>query len=143
MRKSVLIASLLLLPAMAQTVSAQSYAQTVWSQLQAAYGSIADGGDYTLINHVIGKLSESSSSYWTFPLNAGEEYFVMAACDEDCSDVDLYVRIDGDIVASDATADDVPVVRFRAAKSGTHQIEVEMFECSNEPCFWGLSIFEK
>jgi hypothetical protein len=143
MRKLVFTAFVVLLPLLAPVATAQSYAETVWTQLQAAYGSISDSGDYVLINHVIGKLSESSSSYWTFPLKAGEEYFVMAACDEDCSDVDLYVRIDGDIVASDATADDVPVVRFRAAKSGTHQIEVEMFECSNEPCFWGLSLFEK
>jgi len=69
---------------------AQSSAEVVWMQLQNAYDA-ADLTGYTLKNYVIGRLDPSESDTWTFPLNAGTEYVIVGACDEDCTDVDVTV----------------------------------------------------
>jgi hypothetical protein len=122
--------------------NAQSYANTVWTQLQSAYDLAVRDGDYYLQNYIIGHSQESGSDSWTFPLSGGTEYMIIAACDEDCSDVDIAVYdSDGDTVASDVSADDVPVVRVTPNRDGQYSIEIKMYECSNEPCYWGFGVF--
>lgn len=122
---------------------AQSYAQVVWDQLQTAYRA-ADDQDYALRNYVIGGLAASGTDSWTFALAAGRQYMVIAACDNDCSDVDLVVKNEkGETVASDLSDDDVPVVIFKPEAEGRHTIEVKMYACSEEPCYFGFGIFRK
>jgi hypothetical protein len=142
-RLFLLLAFLLGTSAVSNTVTAQSYAVTVWNQLQATYDLLADSQEYQLVNYIVGKLGDSESDSWSFPLVAGREYFLMAACDEDCSDVDLDVSTGGNSIASDTATDDIPVLTFVARESGLHVINVKMYECSSEPCFWGLGLFEK
>jgi hypothetical protein len=59
---------------------------------------------------------------------------VFAACDDDCSDLDmfLYDAQTGELVASDTLVDAVPVVV--APYEGQFVIEVVMASCSLEPC---------
>lgn len=122
--------------------SAQSYAVTVWDQLQGAYDVLTDSDDLTVKNYVMGKLTPSASDRWSFPMEEGTEYVLMGACDGDCTDVDLEVTYEGYTVASDTETDDVPVLRFVAQTSGVHVIEIKMYECSAEFCFWGLGLYE-
>lgn len=126
----------------AREVSAQSYAQEVWAQLQEAY-TVAAGSDYNLRNYILGSLNQSADSRWTFPLQAATEYVIIGACDTDCSDLDIEVLgPGGDVVARDDTADDVPVVTFRPTSAGTFSVRVNMYACSAQPCYFGFGIFE-
>jgi len=120
---------------------AQSSAEVVWMQLQNAYDA-ADLTGYTLKNYVIGRLDPSESDTWTFPLNAGTEYVIVGACDEDCTDVDVTVMQGSNTVASDELDDDLPVVGFTAGKGGNHEIVVKMYECDASYCYFGFGLFE-
>ena len=137
------VAPLALLAAAPGAASAQSYAQQVWDQLQRVY-DIAAGEDYTLQNYIIGALNDDGTDSWTFPLDAGTSYLITGACDTDCSDLDIVVTDEnGNTVAQDQTTDDIPVVQFTTRGSGRHTVEITMYACSANPCYFGFGIFER
>ncbi len=127
----------------ATVAHAQSYAQEVWSQLQRAYDSVRDD-DFFMENYILGKLNQGGTDTWTFPLQEGREYMIIGACDNDCTDVDISVKdADDKVVVKDDATDDQPVTRFSVESSGRFTIEVGMFKCSDEPCFFGFGLFYK
>jgi hypothetical protein len=66
----------------------------------------------------------------------------VAFCDEDCSDIDLYLEDEnGNEIDSNVSTDDVPIIECRPAWSGRFQIRVRMYECSVEPCYFGVGVF--
>jgi len=121
----------------------QDAAGTVWSQLEAVYGW-ADGEGYSTRNYLIGKLDEDETDTWTMTLYGGNEYIIIGACDGDCGDLDIAVLDEYDNpVARDTETDDVPVVELALEEQGRYQIQVTMYDCSVEPCYFGLGIFYK
>jgi hypothetical protein len=127
----------------AQDASAQTYAQQVWTQLQRVY-SVANANDYTLRNYILGHLDQGATDSWTFPLRANTEYIVTGACDNDCSDLDIFIKnAGGTEVARDETADDIPVVRFRTGAAGRYTVDVKMYACSSAPCYFGFGVFQR
>ncbi len=138
-----LLAAGLFLGASAQYAAAQSYAQTVWSQLQRGYEHV-NQNDYKLKNYILGRLDDSETDSWSFFLSAGTQYMVIGACDEDCTDIDIVVKDeDGDVVAQDFADDDVPIVRFTPSASGRFTIETSMYDCTAYYCYFGFGIFEQ
>jgi len=122
---------------------AQDAAGTVWSQLEAVYGW-ANGEGYSTRNYLIGKLDEDETDTWTMTLYGGNEYIIIGACDGDCGDLDITVLDENDNpVARDTETDDVPVVELTLEEQGRYQIQVKMYDCSVEPCYFGLGIFYK
>ncbi|NET35422.1 MAG: hypothetical protein F6K19_25925 [Cyanothece sp. SIO1E1] len=122
---------------------AQSYTEIVWTQIQNSYESASDDG-YSMKNYIIGAIDEDEENTWTFYLQGGTEYLFRGFCDEDCNDLDLYLRDDdGDEIDSDIEDDDFPIIYFTPYTSGRYQIEVSMYACEVEPCYWGLAIFEQ
>ncbi|MBI1251233.1 MAG: hypothetical protein GC189_07165 [Alphaproteobacteria bacterium] len=78
----------------------------------------------------------------TLNAEAGRRYRVQAACDQDCSDIDIEVLdSDGQQVASDFAFDNNPFVEFTAARSGAYTARVWLVTCSQEPCFVGVRTF--
>ena len=141
MKKFVLSIALLLLSV--NYINAQSYTDVVWDQIQEAYSSASDDG-YSMKNYIIGATDEDEDNSWTFYLNSENEYLIKAFCDEDCDDLDLYLYDeDGDELESDELEDDYPIIYFSPRYSGRYEIEVSMYSCAVEPCYWGLSIFLK
>ena len=138
-----LLAAGLFLGASASHAAAQSYAQTVWSQLQNAYEHV-NQNDYKLKNYIVGRLDDSETDRWSFHLTAGKSYMVIGACDEDCSDIDMTVEDEsGNIIAEDYADDDVPVLRFTPSKSGRFAVETWMYDCTAPYCYFGFGIFEQ
>lgn len=141
MKKYVLSIALLLLSV--SYVNAQSYTDIVWDQIQEAYDDASDDG-YTVKNYIVGAIDEDEDNSWTFYLDSSLEYRFEAFCDEDCDDLDLYLYDDdGDELDSDELEDDYPIIYFSPRYSGRYEIEISMYSCSVEPCYWGLAIFEK
>jgi hypothetical protein len=128
-----------------QQASGQVYAQQVWNQLQAAYSTITDDGNYLMWHYVMGSLGDDDTDAWTFTMEGGTQYKVMAACDNDCGDIDLHILDDdGNEVASDVSTDDVPIVNVTPGKGGGRfTVKVTMYECNSEPCYWGFGIYKK
>ena len=75
-------------------------------------------------------------------LYGGYRYAITAACDQDCSDIDL-VLFDsyGDKIDSDTESDDRPVIVVQPRTTETFQIRAIMVECASEPCAYGLGVF--
>lgn len=90
----------------------------------------------------VGSLDDAEHEDLTVELEAGAEYYLMGACDEDCSDVDLalYNR-SGGLVAEDVEEDDYPVLRLEPARAGTYTIRATMAACSEEPCRYGVGVY--
>lgn len=122
---------------------AQSYTEIVWDQIQRAYSDAADDG-YTMKNYIIGATEEDEENTWTFYLNSAYDYRFEGFCDEDCDDLDLYLYdIDGEMIESDTEDDDFPIIYFSPASSGSFQVEISMYSCAVDPCYWGLAIFQQ
>jgi hypothetical protein len=123
--------------------AAQSYAQQVWNQLQRVY-SVANASEYRLRNYIVGHLNSGNSDSWTFPLTANTEYLVTGACDNDCSDLDIFIKdANGNTIAQDTSTDDIPMVRFTTRAAGRYTVDVRMYQCSVNPCYFGFGIFHK
>ena len=122
---------------------AQSYAETVWSQIQDHYEDMSDY-DYSVKNYIVGMIEEDDETSWTMYFSSNYEYYLAGFCDEDCDDLDLYLYDDdGNIIESDTEEDDFPIITFSPSKSGRYKVEVSMYSCAVEPCYYGLSILEK
>lgn len=78
-------------------------------------------------------LNEGESVTYEGYLLGGEDVF--ASCDEDCTDLDifLYDAVSGDLVDEDILLNDFPIVT--APYDGDFLIEVYMVTCSVEPCY--------
>ncbi|MBO6525117.1 MAG: hypothetical protein JJ971_14910 [Balneolaceae bacterium] len=122
---------------------AQSYTEVVWKQIQNSYEENAEMG-YVVKNYIIGMIQESDDNTWSFYLDSSKEYLFEGFCDEDCEDLDLYLYNDeGTELDKDVEEDDFPLFFFEPERSGHYKVNVTMYSCSVEPCYFGLAIFEK
>lgn len=120
---------------------AQSYADTVWEQLQDWYEDYSDDG-YSVKNYVVGKLDEDQTDSWTFWLSADYDYTIIGVCDEDCGDIDLtLLDDDGGLIDEDLLQDIYPIVSVSPRRDAAYTIDVNMYECDVEPCYFGIAIF--
>ncbi len=141
MKKVMLFILAAALPFLSTGAQAQSYADTVWDQLQDWYDEYSDDG-YSVENYVIGKLDEDETDSWTFWLDRSYDYTIIGVCDEDCGDIDLTILDDDDdVVDEDLLDDDYPIVKVSPRRDAAYTIEVDMYECDVEPCYFGIAIF--
>ena len=137
-----LSAVLTLLAVLVPTAGAQSYADQVRSQLDGAKQALRSEGFTRSHDYKIESLDDGAEDTFTVDLEEGREYALVGACDVDCSDMDFWLYDENDnLIDSDTSTDDVPVVRVTPRWSGTFEIRVKMYECSNEPCFYGIGVF--
>jgi len=77
-------------------------------------------------------------------LQGGAQYAIVAACDEECGDMDLALYAPSDtLVAQDQNPDDTPVLTFTAPATGTYRLDVGMFRCDAGACAWGAQILRR
>lgn len=144
LKRLTIVTVLLSVIVFSQLVNAQEYAQQVWDQLQDDYEYFSEYEDYYLLNYVIGMLDEDETDYWTWDFYSDEDYLITAACDYDCSDIDISIKDNyGNILVEDTMTDDQPYVEFSPDASGDYQIEIHMYACDEEPCYYGFGIFVK
>ena len=126
---------------LSSTAYAQSYADTVWTKLQEWYEDYSGDG-YSVENYVVGKLDEGETDSWSFWLGGGNNYTIIGVCDEDCGDIDLAIYDDGDaLVDEDVLEDDYPIVSVSPTSDELFTVDVDMYECDVEPCYFGIAIF--
>ena len=78
-------------------------------------------------------------------LRAGRRDRIVAACDEECDDLDLRaLAADGEAVLDeDVEADARPVLSFVAGASGPHLLSVTMAGCKNGFCAFGVRVLSR
>jgi hypothetical protein len=89
-------------------------------------------------------MNQGATDRWTFRFDQGSEYGITGACDEDCSDLDIVVEdANGNVMASDEADDDFPVVFFTPRSGGNYTVNVKMYSCSQQPCYFGFGVFNR
>ena len=103
-----------------------------------------DNLGYTFLNFIFGKLDDDGEDTWTFYLSRRTDYIVSGACDNDCNDLDLRLKTaSGTVVDRDEEPGYWPEVSVTPTRSQSYSIEVEMYDCDSEPCYYGIAVFEK
>jgi hypothetical protein len=129
-------------PAGAQT--AQVYEDMARRQLDALRNTAVEHGYAPVRDYHLDRLDGDSRASLFLTLQAGASYLITGVCDQDCSDIDMRVydakRV---LVASDEEEDDVPVIQVSPKQTGEYRIEVEMYDCSAEPCYYGIGFFRR
>lgn len=89
-------------------------------------------------------LDDDQYQYVTVDLTAGVRYLFVGACDNDCSDLDFTLYdANGNYVDGDTASDDTPMVRVTPRRTGNFELRVRMYECSVNPCSWGVGVYRR
>ena len=135
------IGTMLFLPAAAianpdRIFQAQSYLDN------AAFSDLPDyaisGRTYT------GSLQTGSSTSRNVRLRAGVEYAFLAACDDYCTDVDLYLYDrSGYELDADSAGDDFPIITFTPEVTGNYRLSITMYSCSDSSCAYAIGSYTR
>ncbi|MEW5928137.1 MAG: hypothetical protein AB1941_11680 [Gemmatimonadota bacterium] len=142
MLRRALLPFLLLVVVVSTGFRQDPWAKQVREQLDAILDEMNLSGFALTHDPFVGSLDDAESEDLTVELEAGTEYYLVGACDEDCSDVDLalYNR-SGGLVGQDVEEDDYPVLHVEPARAGTYTIRATMAACSEEPCRYGVGVY--
>lgn len=124
---------------------AQSYQQVVQNELAGLASRAREQGFRTQVGQTMtGTLNNATQTSVAISLVGGGSYVVFAACDQDCTDIDLRLfGPDGQMIGEDVAMDDRPVIIFTAPASGTYRLQVMMATCSQNPCYWGAQVLAR
>jgi hypothetical protein len=93
---------------------------------------------------IVGILYSETTVGLEVDLDLGVEYWIVGACDLDCSDLDLTLNdLQGNELFADLLDDATPILTFTAPASGEHILRVSMVECSVEPCSFGYKVYRR
>lgn len=113
----------------------------VWDQLKMHHDLLADS-DFMFLQYIISSERQSGKSEWTLALDSNKSYALTAACDKDCVDIDIRLKnAYGEELAEDADESDNALIQFSPSASGQYTVEVEMYECRQNPCYYGIGVF--
>ena len=136
-------ALLLAVPAQAQPES-DEWMQRVHAQLQEATTTVAAEGFQPVGQTLTGALNGGASQEHQLQLPAGGALLIVGVCDQDCTDLDLWLYgPTGQLLDSDIAVDAVPVVQLESPTAGTYKVKVDMSTCSSAPCRYGIAIFTR
>ena len=90
----------------------------------------------------VDSINQGYQQYIEVTLSAHTSYSFVGVCDQDCSDLDLYLKDDaGNLVDQDTDPDDTPTVSVTPKYTGVFRLYVSMARCSSGPCRWGVGIY--
>lgn len=128
-------------PALAQT---GEYRQQLDNQLDALRSHAGQDGREVVSGPFFGALEEDAKENYTLSVRRGGSYMIIGVCDNDCSDLDIRVyNTAGDLIGEDKLEDDAPIVELVPTASGRVRVEVEMYKCSEEPCYFAVEVYGK
>ena len=104
----------------------------------------ADPGETLVGDIVFDEIEEGESATYTFKLNPRKSYFVYGACDDDCSDIDLFGEdSNGDVVDLDDEDDDIPLLHVMPGESGRSlTVTLDMAACETDVCVYAIGLYE-
>ena len=122
-----------------------SFAQRTRRALDRAFeDGLADRGYFESGDMFEGSLDEMEEEDVWISLRRNQSYAILAVCDEDCSDIDLYLYDeDGDQIDTDTSIDQEPVVRVTPRRNADYRVRVRMYSCDTEPCYYAFGVYER
>lgn len=138
------LALVLVAAAFAVPVSAQSntFEGQVAFQMRVAE-AFANSVGYDLTDELIfSSLDDGESESFTIDVDGGKDYRMIALCDEDCDDIDIYLEdTNGNVLDEDISLNDAPIVSLTAKGESRYVLRVRMYSCSLEPCYFAIGVF--
>jgi len=136
------VCALALLAAPASAQVPDQYARELAQQLAQAENVLGQEGYGRAAGPFAGGLSQRSSREYNVTLRAGQDYRIVGVCDSRCRDIDLRVFDQNNLViAQDLLGDRVPVVQVRPRATGQYRIELSMFACGAQPCWYAVNVY--
>jgi hypothetical protein len=88
-----------------------------------------------------GLIAGGQTASRTVRLRGGVEYTFMAACDDYCTDVDLYLydRRGQTLIDADTGTDDYPIISHTPSATENYKLVIKMYTCSNDACGYAIS----
>lgn len=128
----------------AGTAHADEWHAQVRTKLDVAVKILGDLGYAPHGKYHIDDMKNDQTDEQSVLLEAGVDYMIIGACDEDCSDIDMSL-LDSDDFEIDADEDDdnAPVLFVRPEATGKYMVVTEMYDCEAEPCSFGYTILKE
>lgn len=137
-------AALLAMGATVPTVAQSSYQQQVNRLLNLTQNIANSRGFSSSHSRYNGSLRNSQQETVTLNLNAGTSYMMVAQCDNDCSDIDMWLYDEnGNLIDSDVLVDDTPIVEVTPVRNARFSLRTRMISCSVEPCYYGIGVYAR
>lgn len=134
--------ALLASPASAQVPD--PFARDLAQQLARAENVLSQEGYGRAAGPFAGGLSQRNSRRYNVTLRAGQDYRIVGVCDSRCGDIDLRVFDQNNaVIAQDLLDDRVPVVQVRPRVTGQYGIELSMYACGAQPCWYAVNVYAR
>ena len=134
------LVALTALPASAQT-QGKRWERQVRAQLDRTVAALQGSSPGSVRILTVGPLNTEESQSLVIQLQSGTTYEIVGACDEDCSDLHLWLSTgSGDDVAVDRSSENLPVLRFNPRAAGAYRVRVTMAACRVNPCWFGVAV---
>lgn len=129
--------------ALVQTPPGQNvYQQQILQQLSNVEQALSAQGFQRMAQPVTGQLPAGQHQNWPLTLQAGGDYRLVAVCDNDCSDLDLIVYDENNVlVAQDVLPDATPVATIAPRWTGAFTAQAVMQQCTVQPCYYALVLY--
>ncbi|WP_299193213.1 hypothetical protein [uncultured Erythrobacter sp.] len=135
-------AAMIALGASAPTTAQSSYEQEVNRLLNATQSIASSRGFSSTHSRYNGQLRQGQEETITLDLNAGVSYMMVAQCDRDCSDIDLWLYDEnGNLIDEDVLVDDTPIVNVTPIRNARFTLRARMISCSVQPCYYGIGAY--
>lgn len=144
-RSAILVATIALLQpaaAAAQCHASNDYMDVVRAQAIFAGAAYAADG-YELVDVLCGTLREGRDATYSTTVGAGSQVAYVAVCDQDCGDIDLRLLGGGSVLEQDLELDAWPIISYRSRRRQSLRLEVSMYSCSVEPCYFAVAMFSR
>ena len=130
-------------PVVSQAAPAGESPQTIiLAQLQQAHAALGQQGFQMIDQPYSGGLRRGES--WNVPahLQPGVDYRIVGVCDRDCADLDLVVfDPQGAAITQDTSTTSQPVVGVQPGYAGAFTVQVLMYNCTVEPCYYAIALY--
>jgi hypothetical protein len=126
----------------ATQLTAADYQRIVMERMGQRQQQMAAEGFQMLGQPTPGTLNAGQSSTVPASLNQGVEYRIVGVCDQDCGDLDLSLIDQNNVtVSQDTSTDNSPIVSVAPQWTGPFTLQVSMYQCSNQPCYFAVALF--
>lgn len=124
------------------TFAQNEHQDLVRALLDAAESLARSNGYNSSHDRYSGSLNQGQEKRVTLDLDPGTSYMIIAQCDGDCSDIDLWLYDENNnLIDEDVMTDDTPIVQVTPVRPARFTIRARMVTCNVEPCYYGIGVY--
>lgn len=117
---------------------AKSYLDDAAKELAKGFSPV--GG----LEDTVVAMQPTETHTWSVSLKRGENYRIIAECDNECEDLDLeLVDAAGKIVERDTMPDSYPVINIAPRSDAAYTVRMTMKTCTIAPCYAAARLYHQ